>query len=497
MKIFKFIIIFLTSVLFFVFSPACKEELPVEEITETTPEATESETKNNIPEIKDLKILPDNPDTSQDLTLSYEFNDLDNDLDKSAIKWYENDNYVNDLDNALIIPKIYLDPDDIWYAVIAPYDGRDYGENITSEEVIISRGNINPTIAGNIIITEDSFRTFEIKDNYLYVIYVFYGENSGAEKTVIQVTDINDKSNPQIISSLELGSINFEKMFIKGDYAFIGYYVYDEYLNYTDIGIKIIDLSLKENPKLIDTIEFEGEPFRFYVNEQGDNIYILDNKFNLNIFSLNDDGRFTINKKIKLPVKKTSMWLYILENYAVVPYQVDHYYSIYNAGVQIVDITEDGNARVVSDLSLPGQFMANVIFLNSKYLILGENESIHIFDINDKSNPKDLNIIELPSYFSYIKDDVLYTCKQDSAYDQLYARGEFTSDDFNNIIPNNDSYIQIMDLKDKKNPELLSTFDTIGISNPSSFFEENNYLYCYYTNPDNYGSNGILIIKLY
>lgn len=496
-KISKATVLLVLIMFILIIAPACKEGLPIGEITETTTEAIRSETINSVPEVSDLKILPDNPNTSQDLTLSYEFNDPDDDPDKSIIKWYENDTYINDLDNTLVIPKIYLDPDDIWYAAISPYDGKNYGEDLTSEKVIVSKGNINPTIIGNIVWTNKSFQDFVIKGNYLYVKYSVYDENWNTEESIIQIMDITDKNNPKITGNLALESIDFGKMFIRGNYAYIECSVLDENWNYTDIGIRIIDLSSKENPKLIDTIKFEEEIYGFYVNEQGDDIYVLDNMYNLNIFSLDEDNRFTINNKIRLPIRKSSRELYILENYAIVPYMQDDYYSIYNAGIQIVDIAEDKNTRVISDIDLPGQFMANIRFLDSNYLILGEDKSIHIFDISNKNNPKDLNKIEIPSYSSYIKDDILYTCKKDSAYDQLYAKGEFTKEEFDNIIPNNDSYIQIIDLKIKENPELLCSIDTKNISNPSSFFKEDNYLYCYYTNPNDYGSDGILIIKLY
>jgi hypothetical protein len=100
-----------------------------------------------------------------------------------------------------------------------------------------------------------------------------------------------------------------------------------------------------------------------------------------------------------------------VQPYAIIPYQVDHYYSIYDTGIQGVDIAEGGNAGVISDLSLPGQFAADIKYLDSNYLILGENESIHIFDISDKNALLDLSRIELPSLYSpsYIKDNILYT----------------------------------------------------------------------------------------
>ena len=502
MKSLRIIIIFSVLALFFIFSPACKEGLPVEEIAKTIPEVTKSETKNNIPEIENLKILPDNPNTSQDLTLSYEFNDPDNDPDKSVIKWYKNNEYVSVFDNITIISRINLDAGDSWYAVISPYDGTDYGENITSEEIIISKGNIDPIIVGNIAWTNESSPIFMVEGNFLYIFYGIYDKNWNIEESILQIMDVSDKNSPETVGSLEFGPINFggftDKMFIKDNYAYFEYFVYDENWNSTS-GIKIINLSLKENPQLIDTIEFDGEIYGFYVNEQGDNIYVLDNKCNLNIFSLNDDGKFTINNKIKLPIKKTSRVLYIIDNYAVVPYWVDHYYSIYDAGIQIVDIADGGNIRVLSDLSLPGQFTADIRYLDSDYLILGESESIHIFDISDKNAPRDLSRIELPSLYSpsYIKDDILYSYKRDSAYDKLYAKGEFTSEEFDSVIPNNDGSIQIIDLKNKEAPLFLYSFDTGDIINPSKFFEENNYLYFYYDNPDNYGTDGILIIKLY
>jgi hypothetical protein len=102
----KFVfILFLIGII--LFSISCKSTdveklLPVATITDSSKEtSTESafETKNSPPEIKNLKILPDNPSTSQDLTLTYEFNDLD----KCIIKWYRNNKYGSDFDNKKVI----------------------------------------------------------------------------------------------------------------------------------------------------------------------------------------------------------------------------------------------------------------------------------------------------------------------------------------------------------------------------------------------------------
>jgi len=99
-----------------------------------------------------------------------------------------------------------------------------------------------------------------VEGNFLYIFYGIYNKNWNIEESILQIMDVSDKNNPETVGSLEFGPINFggftDKMFIKDNYAYFEYFVYDKNWNSTS-GIKIINLSLKENPQLIDTIEFD------------------------------------------------------------------------------------------------------------------------------------------------------------------------------------------------------------------------------------------------
>jgi hypothetical protein len=77
------------------------------------------------------------------LSITYNFIDIDNDNDLSQIKWYLNNTYQPQFDGQISIPATITHPGDIWAVKITPSDGSDSGVEVSKSMVIESRPSIN------------------------------------------------------------------------------------------------------------------------------------------------------------------------------------------------------------------------------------------------------------------------------------------------------------------------------------------------------------------
>ena len=121
----------------------------------------------HLPVATDLKILPEEPYTNDDLIASYVYFDMDGDPESgSELKWYKNGIYQKDRDNYKIIPASEVSKGDRWYFTIRPKDGRDYGELKYSNEIIVKN---SPPSVKNISITPSiPKKTDNLVCNYVY-----------------------------------------------------------------------------------------------------------------------------------------------------------------------------------------------------------------------------------------------------------------------------------------------------------------------------------------
>jgi parallel beta-helix repeat protein len=123
---------------------------------------------NTAPEIKNVQIQPSEPNTTDYLTVTYDYSDRDMDPEKeSRFIWYkwEDDAYVKvgEVEN---LPYLYTKKGDNWICQVTPFDGTDYGKPIQSSTVTI--GNSAPAVI-DISITPQSPSTLDnIKASYQY-----------------------------------------------------------------------------------------------------------------------------------------------------------------------------------------------------------------------------------------------------------------------------------------------------------------------------------------
>jgi len=106
---------------------------------------------NTIPIARNLAISPDAPLDIDDLTLDWEYYDLDGnpqDTQQTTIHWFLDGSRVTELDGEASVSSIMIRSDDEWEVAITPHDGTDFGDTITSGKIIIGSSNNQPTVNG-------------------------------------------------------------------------------------------------------------------------------------------------------------------------------------------------------------------------------------------------------------------------------------------------------------------------------------------------------------
>lgn len=93
---------------------------------------------NMPPTASNLDISPDQPDTKNDLTASYDYNDVDGDTESnSEIKWYINGEEQPAYSGELTVPLNATAKGQQWHFTVKPNDGSGFGELVTSDSVTV------------------------------------------------------------------------------------------------------------------------------------------------------------------------------------------------------------------------------------------------------------------------------------------------------------------------------------------------------------------------
>lgn len=101
-----------------------------------------TDTSNTLPQVSNVEIQPAQPNTNDALRLSYQFEDRDGDAQgNTIIRWYKNNNHIELYDGLSVIPPNATVAGEIWFAVVVPHDGIDYGPDEAARSVLIQAGN--------------------------------------------------------------------------------------------------------------------------------------------------------------------------------------------------------------------------------------------------------------------------------------------------------------------------------------------------------------------
>ena len=91
---------------------------------------------NNPPSVSNLQLSPSNPVTTDTLSLTYSYQDSDNDAESGTeIRWYKDDVLENSRNDQLTVLPSLTSKGESWYATVTPSDGDDAGAMETSSNL--------------------------------------------------------------------------------------------------------------------------------------------------------------------------------------------------------------------------------------------------------------------------------------------------------------------------------------------------------------------------
>ena len=272
------------------------------------------------------------------------------------------------------------------------------------------------------------------------------------------VYNIADKSNPQMINSIDLRAYSIK---MKGNYLFT-----------VGNNISIIDISDLTNPVISNTINENCDD----IIVSGNYLYTLNNTIKLyNIEDVNNPyfiSQYYLSDEPKT-FSKSKKCLYVM----------------YDSSVSIIDVADSLNMHEVGTIdSLPEAEMVD-LWSDSNYLYIAyitEPNIIEIYDLSDEYNPQHLSYAPTACCYDiirkiYVENNYLY-----------YTSDEFDEDDFTML----DGLIYIIDISDKSNPSMIGGFG--GFMESSDLYAKDSFIYLADTNSNNFSyrsPSGIKIIN--
>jgi hypothetical protein len=137
---------------------------------------------NTAPEVTDAEITPEVPKSNESFIVDYTYYDLDTDPETdSIIKWYKNDVEQTEFNGTSQIDPENTLKGDVWYYVVTPNDGVNFGAPVQSKSVTID--NTVPKIMN---ISIEPLNPTTADD--LTVVYEFYDADSDEEshETIVE-----------------------------------------------------------------------------------------------------------------------------------------------------------------------------------------------------------------------------------------------------------------------------------------------------------------------
>jgi parallel beta-helix repeat protein len=136
---------------------------------------TEVTIGNSPPSASDPSISPSDPLTEDTLVATYDYSDLDLDVeDGTEISWFRDGAQVTSVNNQLTVPSSETQKDQVWYFKVKPRDGTNFGTEVQSPVVTIK--NSAPGAIGLEITPR-----FPLGENNLTALYDYFDEDDDME----------------------------------------------------------------------------------------------------------------------------------------------------------------------------------------------------------------------------------------------------------------------------------------------------------------------------
>ena len=102
---------------------------------------------NRAPDVLNLAVSDEVPDTNDDVTVSFQTNDADSDtVTSTEIRWILNGAHVASLDDATTLPAIATRTGDVWAVEVRASDATDTSEWTTSPDIVVGSSNQGPVV---------------------------------------------------------------------------------------------------------------------------------------------------------------------------------------------------------------------------------------------------------------------------------------------------------------------------------------------------------------
>ena len=103
---------------------------------------------NRAPDVLNLAVSDERPDTNDDVSVSFQTSDADGDtVSSTELRWVLDGAHVESLDNANILPAIATRVGDEWTVEVRASDGTDTSEWTSSASIMVSSSNQGPVVS--------------------------------------------------------------------------------------------------------------------------------------------------------------------------------------------------------------------------------------------------------------------------------------------------------------------------------------------------------------
>lgn len=291
----------------------------------------------------------------------------------------------------------------------------------------------------------DNALSFYIEGNYAYIL--------GWES--FQIIDITNKETPIALSSLNIEINQFDPwpgVIIEDDFAYFTYRINDNEGYSKETGIKIIDIVDKKNPIEVGDYKVPYLLGKIYLKDEYIYAtYNISEKIDENSFQFTDGGLKIIDVSDKKnPVEVSNMSIGAMGAFNV--FVEDNYaYVIYGTYIEIIDIADKKSPKNVKEINFNVPILNTSLFIENNYLYLSIEDTINIYEVSNKKKPTFIGNAILPE-----EDGLIYT--------DIYTESSYlyTTTHINSFNSTTESYLQIIDARDKQNPVIVNKFPILG-----------------------------------
>ena len=142
---------------------------------------------NTLPVARNLELSPTDPLDNDDLSLDYEYFDLDgNTQQNTVIQWYLDGGMIPELDGSTTVSSLWTRSGDEWQASVKPHDGTDYGDTVWTPVLVIGSSNLQPSVTAYITPSGNAVTTDALQ------VIVGYSDPDGDPKEATEIRWLRD-----------------------------------------------------------------------------------------------------------------------------------------------------------------------------------------------------------------------------------------------------------------------------------------------------------------